>query len=144
VCSITGVSLCSNPGHPTGSSTDANWVDKIFLECRVTTDVRPASEWWTGSLACGSENWGRWSRMVTCQQALELFGDLVDDGLGRGDRYRVRLHLLICRHCRRYLSSYRATIRAEKLVFRAAEMAAVEEEIPESQVASILNAAYSD
>ena len=76
--------------------------------------------------------------MVTCQQALELMGELVDDDLDRRHRLHVRLHLLICRHCRRYLASYRTTLLAGKAAFRALEGA--EEEIPDTQVAAILEA----
>ena len=80
------------------------------------------------------------SPTVKCQQALELFGEFVDDELARNNRLRLRLHLLICRHCRRYLSSYRATIQAEKGAFRAREGSGADEEIPDEQVAAILNA----
>jgi hypothetical protein len=78
---------------------------------------------------------------VTCQQALELMGELVDDDLDRRHRLRVRLHLLICRHCRRYLASYRTALRAGKAAFRVLEGA--EEEIADAQVAAILEAARS-
>ena len=82
--------------------------------------------------------------MVKCQQALQLFGDLVDDDFDRRHRLWLRLHLLICRHCRRYLSSYRATIQAEKSAFRTPEGPDAHEEIPDDQVAAILNAVRRD
>jgi anti-sigma factor RsiW len=75
---------------------------------------------------------------VTCQHALELMGDLVDDDLDRRRRLRLRLHLLLCRHCRRYLSSYRATVRAAKGAYRSIEAPGANEEIPDQQVAAIL------
>jgi len=75
---------------------------------------------------------------VTCQQALELMGDLVDDDLDRQRRLRLRLHLLICRHCRRYLSSYRITVRAAKGAFHSFAAPGANEEIPDQQVAAIL------
>jgi len=77
---------------------------------------------------------------VTCQKALELMGDLVDDDLDRKHRLRVRLHLLICRHCRRYLSSYRTAHRAGTIALRAPTTADASEEIPDEQVAAILAA----
>jgi anti-sigma factor RsiW len=77
---------------------------------------------------------------VKCQQALELLGDLVDNDLVRRDRLRLRLHLLLCRHCRRYLASYRATIRAEKAAFRGLEGPEADEEVPDDQIAAILEA----
>ncbi len=77
---------------------------------------------------------------MTCQQALDLMGDLVDYDLERRSRLRLRLHLLICRHCRRYLSSYRASLRAGKNAFRILEGPDASEEIPDEQVAAILKA----
>jgi hypothetical protein len=77
---------------------------------------------------------------VTCQQALDLMGDLIDEDLDRRHRLRVRLHLLICRHCRRFLSSYRTTHRAETIALRSLTTADASEEIPDEQVAAILAA----
>ncbi len=77
---------------------------------------------------------------MTCQQALELMGDLIDDDLDRRRRLLVRLHVLICRHCRRYLASYRATIRAGKEAFPPLDRPNGDEEIPDEQVAAILKA----
>lgn len=74
---------------------------------------------------------------VKCQQALELLGDLLDEQLDRRDRFRLRLHLLICRHCRRYLSSYQKTIRAEKGLLTST-IGGNAEELPDELVKSIL------
>jgi hypothetical protein len=76
---------------------------------------------------------------VTCQQALELMGDLMDDGLDLQRHLRLRLHLVICRHCRRYLASYRITVRAAKGAFHSFAVPGANEEIPDQQVAAILN-----
>jgi predicted anti-sigma-YlaC factor YlaD len=73
---------------------------------------------------------------VTCQHALEHFDDYLDDNLGRGSRWRVRLHLWICRNCRRYLSSYRTTISLVHKVCGDADDA----EVPEALVSAILSA----
>ncbi|HEY3963528.1 MAG TPA: zf-HC2 domain-containing protein [Planctomycetaceae bacterium] len=81
---------------------------------------------------------------MNCREALEQFGDLVDDDLDGWHRIRLQLHLLICRHCRRYLSSYRATIQATQGAFRAAEEPVADERLPDEQVASILKAVGSD
>ena len=75
---------------------------------------------------------------MTCQKALELMGNLVDDDLDRQHRLRVWLHLLICRHCRRYLSSYRTAHRAGTIALRSLATADASEEIPDEQVAAIL------
>lgn len=76
---------------------------------------------------------------MKCSEALELLGDHVNDTLARRDVWRLRLHLLICRHCRQYLSAYRLAIRAGKSAF-AAEIEAPNPEVPEALVQSILDA----
>ncbi len=73
---------------------------------------------------------------MKCQQALEMIGELVDNDLLRP--HRLRLHLLICCYCRRYLASYRATIEAEKSAFRPLAGSDADEDIPDEQVAEIL------
>ena len=80
--------------------------------------------------------------MVKCQEALQLFGELGDFDVDRRHRLRLRLHLLICGHCRRYLSSYRVTIQAEKFAFRTPEGPDAGEEIPDDQAAAILKAVH--
>ncbi len=77
---------------------------------------------------------------MKCRHALELVGDLVDNDLVRRDRWRLRLHLLLCRYCRRYLASYRAAIRAGKAAFTSVEGPEADEEIPGEQIAAILKA----
>ena len=80
---------------------------------------------------------------MTCQDSLELLGGLVDHNLDRRSRIGVGLHLLICRHCRRYFASYRATIRAEKGAFTCTGGRDADEpvpEIPDAQVNAILKA----
>lgn len=75
---------------------------------------------------------------MNCREALEHFGYHVDGELGTVARWRLRLHLWVCRHCRRYLRSYKLTVRAEKIAFdQNSEEPA---KLPEEQVASILAA----
>lgn len=76
---------------------------------------------------------------MNCRKAIELASDLVDDDLARRLRIRLSLHLLICRHCRRYLDSYRTTVRAEKAAYRNVDQD-FGEEIPDEQIAAIMNA----
>jgi hypothetical protein len=76
---------------------------------------------------------------VNCREALELMGEYVDGDPGLWNRWRLRLHLWICRICRRYLSSYRATIRIAKST-RDGRADSVDDEIPDSLIASILEA----
>jgi hypothetical protein len=40
---------------------------------------------------------------LKCREAAELLSAAQEEPLGWGDRWAVRLHLLICGHCRRYL-----------------------------------------
>ena len=78
---------------------------------------------------------------MTCEQALQMMEDLVDGDLDRQHRLRVRLHLLICRHCRRYLATYRLTLKVERTAYPADDSGNQDEQIPEELVAAILEAA---
>jgi hypothetical protein len=80
-----------------------------------------------------------WSLVVNCQEALERMADLVDGDLSRWDRFRLRLHLGLCRLCRRYLASYRATIRAAKTL-SADNSGSAGERIPDDLISTILTA----
>lgn len=74
---------------------------------------------------------------MNCREALELMGDHADGDLGVTTRWRLRLHLWICRNCRRFLSSYRATIRIAKSLGRECADGR-KNDIPESLIALIL------
>jgi hypothetical protein len=71
---------------------------------------------------------------MSCRDTLDHFDDYLDDNLGVWSRVRVRVHLWICRNCRRYLASYRVTVRLVRRVC-GEEPAA---DVPETLVASIL------
>jgi hypothetical protein len=45
--------------------------------------------------------------MPTCKQVIELSSTHLETTLPRWQRWRLRLHLLICRHCRRYTKQLR-------------------------------------
>lgn len=77
---------------------------------------------------------------MNCREVLELMGEYADGDLGVWSRCRLRLHLWICRNCRRYLSSYRAVIRIAKSV-RGGTVHAVDEPIPKTLAESILHSA---
>jgi hypothetical protein len=76
---------------------------------------------------------------VNCREALEHFGQYVDDESTSRERWRLRLHLWICGHCRKYLRSYRTTIEAERAAFKANDGASPE--VPDELVRKILSAA---
>ncbi len=46
--------------------------------------------------------------MMSCREAAELVASDGLEGAGWGRRIGVRLHLLMCRHCRRYARQLRA------------------------------------
>jgi len=76
---------------------------------------------------------------VNCREAVEHFGEHVDGELTPFQRWRVRLHLWVCGHCRKYFRSYRTTIAAEKAAFENSTDASTG--VPEALVESILFAA---
>ncbi|MED5238436.1 MAG: zf-HC2 domain-containing protein [Pseudomonadota bacterium] len=49
--------------------------------------------------------------MLKCKEAVEKANALVDGApLGWRERFALRLHLLMCHHCRRYLRQLRALV----------------------------------
>jgi anti-sigma factor RsiW len=48
--------------------------------------------------------------MLRCREVAELASDYVNGDLSRSRRLAVRLHLAICRACRRYLRQMRETV----------------------------------
>jgi hypothetical protein len=77
---------------------------------------------------------------MTCREAIDQLDALTDERPGRRGLWRLRLHLWICRNCRRYLSSYRTTLRVEKRSFDETYDPAAAAP-PEALVAAILAAA---
>ena len=51
------------------------------------------------------------SRDLTCQQAVELVTDYLEDRMPRGRRRRFEKHLRGCPNCTAYLDQIRTTIR---------------------------------
>ncbi|MFV3414423.1 zf-HC2 domain-containing protein [Pseudomonas nitroreducens] len=72
--------------------------------------------------------------MLTCKELVARSSDLLDEQLGWREKLALRRHLLLCRHCRRYLRQMRlaqATLRllpepprpdAERLADHLAEL----------------------
>jgi hypothetical protein len=75
--------------------------------------------------------------MVNCREVVEALGDHVEGTLPPLQRWRLRIHLWICQHCRNYLSSYKTTLRAEK----AAHSDGQSEAAPDTLVKLIVSAA---
>lgn len=49
--------------------------------------------------------------MKTCREVYEEASDLLDDQLPLLSRLEIRMHLLLCRHCRRYVRQLRLLTR---------------------------------
>lgn len=47
--------------------------------------------------------------MLKCRDVLAQGSDYLDGGLDSRAQFALRLHLMICRHCRRFLRSLRLT-----------------------------------
>lgn len=45
--------------------------------------------------------------MASCKQIIELASSHLETPLPRWQRWQLKLHLLICRHCRRYMKQLR-------------------------------------
>lgn len=50
--------------------------------------------------------------MLTCSQIIDLVTEYLEGKLSLAQRLRFQMHLGMCRHCRRYLSQMKMTIRA--------------------------------
>lgn len=48
--------------------------------------------------------------MMTCRDVTALASQHLDGELPIGKRLAIRMHVLMCRHCRRYLRQLRATV----------------------------------
>lgn len=47
--------------------------------------------------------------MMRCHEASERASDLIDGNLSRSEAMRLRMHLLICKGCARFVRQMRAT-----------------------------------
>jgi hypothetical protein len=54
--------------------------------------------------------------MPTCRQVIELSSTHLETTLPRWQRWQLRLHLLICRHCRRYMKQLRFLQQASQAI----------------------------
>ncbi len=66
--------------------------------------------------------------MLICSQITELVTEYLEGRLPLGQRLRFQMHLGMCRHCRRYLSQMKTTIRTLG-VLRPASIPEVPEEL---------------
>ncbi len=50
--------------------------------------------------------------MLKCREVVNRADQLLDGDLSRGQRFAVKMHLLMCHHCRRYVRQLRFLLRA--------------------------------
>ena len=76
---------------------------------------------------------------MNCREVADFLSDYLDGALPLRQRLMFRLHLLVCRDCRRYLESFAATV---ELTHSLGERPAEEDNspIPEALVQAILAA----
>lgn len=48
--------------------------------------------------------------MLTCREVIDLLDDDLDGVLPVGQELKLKLHLFLCRSCRRFLRTYRRTV----------------------------------
>jgi len=73
---------------------------------------------------------------MTCKEVIDFLGDYLDGALPWRQRVVFNLHLVLCRHCRRYLASYSETIRLTRASGREPRSEA--ERVPEELMQAIL------
>jgi predicted anti-sigma-YlaC factor YlaD len=76
---------------------------------------------------------------MNCREVADFLSDYLDGALPPRERLMFRLHLLVCRDCRRYLDSFAATV---KLTHSLGERPTGEDNspVPEELVQAILAA----
>ena len=50
------------------------------------------------------------SRVLSCSAVTEKTSDFIDGNVGVLSRFQMKLHLLTCKHCRRFVRQMRGTI----------------------------------
>ena len=73
---------------------------------------------------------------MTCKEVIDFLGDYLDGALPWRQRLVFNLHLVLCRHCRRYLASYSETIRLTRASGR--EPSPEAQPVPEELLQAIL------
>ena len=78
---------------------------------------------------------------MTCKEVIEFLADYLDGSLPLRQRLVFHLHLMFCRHCRRYLKSYADTVRLSRALRH--QLPSEIEPAPEKLVQAILAARRS-
>ncbi|MGB1580725.1 MAG: zf-HC2 domain-containing protein [Nevskiales bacterium] len=77
--------------------------------------------------------------MLSCAQFDAFICDYRDGKLPLWQRFKFRLHLGLCKHCRHFLAAYESSIELQQRVLKAPD-GAVPTEVPEGLVQAILKA----
>ncbi len=72
---------------------------------------------------------------MTCKEVNEFLTDYLDGTLPWRQRLSFNVHLMICEHCRVYLASYSATVRATESLGKVDE-----QPVPDELVRAIVTA----
>lgn len=65
--------------------------------------------------------------MLKCREVVDNADQLLDGVISRRQRFALKMHLLMCRHCRRYVRQLRALLRAVPFMHSQASDAEVSE-----------------
>lgn len=74
--------------------------------------------------------------MLKCHEVVESVDQFLDGAITRRQRLAIKIHLLMCHHCRRYMRQLRALLRAIPFMHNRAsdaEVSLVMEHIHEHQ-----------
>lgn len=84
----------------------------------------------------------RHDMLMTCNEVLDFLNDYLDGALPWRQRLAFNLHILLCRHCRRYLASYLETMRLTRTLEN--EPSSQLTPVPEELLQAILAARRAD
>jgi anti-sigma factor RsiW len=82
---------------------------------------------------------------MSCREMTHFLGRYLDGDLPAWQRAVFKAHLLLCRDCRRYLRSYKQTIRAARAAYPADQAGPPSElpPVPEELVRAVLAARHA-
>jgi anti-sigma factor RsiW len=82
------------------------------------------------------------ARSLTCRELVDFLMAYLDDELSHAESTAFEAHLAVCEDCVRYLQSYQATLRLERLGWETPD-AAAPSEVPPELVAAILASRFT-
>ena len=73
---------------------------------------------------------------MTCEEAIEMLAEVGDGAPALPNGWRFKLHLWICRNCRKYAATYLQTVQLEKMALE--KVVEQPPKLPEDLVQQIL------